>query len=714
MPPELLTLPSELRMRAAIDAKSYDPATGEFEMTISTGAAVERVDWWTGNRWVERLEISKAAIDLARLKDGAPLADTHNVFSLEGVVGVVRDAWVEGSGEGARLKGRGKLSMADDPKLARVRRDVQDGVIRNISVGYRVSAWKVTKADAEKGTLEQRTATRWVPHEVSLVPVGADPGAGIGRSEPAPQGNGAARGEYAEAADGTFSLVRDLSGARESDPSKRVDGAGTELGGANAAAQRQENQMPPELAEIEAKKRAEEQEAQRKLEAERKAKESADAAAAAERQRVLDIQGAARSLGMDVEDEGVRKLIDDGVDADKAARSLIGQAANKQPKIQGAHSGRVAVGEEQYGRMLAGAENALSARMGCTGIKEDEPGVRELRHLSMLDMARELLVEKGNLSRSEARGLTREGLLKRALHGTSDFPKITENSARKRLNQAFATEPRTFLKCVNTTTTPDFKTVSTVKMGGITALEEVGEHGEFKMATIGEKAETFVLASWGKIIGLTTELIINDDLRSFDGLARKMGRAASLLENQLHWALRTGNKVMSDGNGIYHSAHGNIGTKALSVAGLAEGFQNLLKQRDIPPKAGALGDLLRLKPYALYVPPELMLTALQLTADITPGTTTAANPLRGKLEVIEVEPLLSEAGVTNGTTTWFLDAAPSQHPHFELCYLEGESGPVIDSQEGFDVDGMKFRVRHRVALAATEWTGTFRSDGTVA
>lgn len=475
--------------------------------------------------------------------------------------------------------------------------------------------------------------------------------------------------------------------------------------------------MPPEVAED--KKRTEQEEAQRKLEAERrleadrKAKEAADAAAAAERQRVLDIQGAARTLGIDVENEAVRKLITEGVDADKAARTLIDAKAKAQPKIQGAHGARAGVGEEQYGRMRAGAETALALRMGVSGLKEDDAGVREMRHLSMLDMARELLVEKGGLSRSEARGLSREELLKRALHGTSDFPKITENSARKRLNEAFAVEPRTFLKTVNVTHTPDFKTVSTVKMGGITALEEVGEHGEFKYATIGEKAETFVLSTWGKIIGLTSELVINDDLRAFANLTRKMGRAASLLENQLHWALRTGNKVMSDGLGLYHSTHGNVGTKALSVAGLAEGFQVLLKQTDIPPKVGVAGDLLRLKPYAMYLPPELMLTGLQLTADITPGTTSAANPFRGMLEVIEVEPLLSEAGVANGTTTWFLDTNPNQHPHFELCYLDGENGPVMNQREGFEVDGIEFRVRHRVALAATEWTGTFRSDGTV-
>lgn len=706
MPPELMTLPSELRLRAAIDASSYDPKTGEFEMTISTGAAVERVDFWTGNRWVERLEISKAAIDLARLKDGAPLADTHNVFSLEGVVGVMRDAWVDGAGEGARLKGRGKLSLADDPKLARVRRDVEDGVIRNISVGYRVRSWKVTKADAEKGLLEQRLATRWVPHEVSLVPVGADPGAGIGRSEPKQGSDVEVRGEYSPQEDGTFTFVRAFAGTNETPPATRTDGAGSDHAGDEPDAQRQENPMPPKaVLSDEEKQRAEQLEAERKL-AEQKAAEG-------ERKRVLDIQEAARSLDLDIDHESVRKLITDGTDADKAARALIAIKAEAQPKIQGAHGARAEVGEEQYGRMLGGAEQALAARMGCTGIKTEEGPAREMRNLSLLDMARELLIEKGVITRSASRMLTKHELAKRAVHGTSDFPKITSNAANKRLQQAYAVQPKTFMSVVNVVDVSDFKQVSVAHLGGISALEEVGEHGEFHYATIGEKAETYVLSTWGKIVALSRQLIINDDLRAFANMTAKLGRAASVLENNLHWALRTGNKVMADGNGVYHSSHGNIGTKVLGLDGLAEGFRTMLVQRDVGPKAGELGDFINVVPSVLTVPPELLHIALQLTADITPGTVTAANPYRGKLKV-EVEPRLSAAGVTNGTTTWFLDAAPSDWPTWELAYLEGERGPVVESREGFEVDGVEIKVRHDVAMAPIDWVGTFRSNGTVA
>jgi phage major head subunit gpT-like protein len=336
-----------------------------------------------------------------------------------------------------------------------------------------------------------------------------------------------------------------------------------------------------------------------------------------------------------------------------------------------------------------------------------------MRNLPLLDMARELLIEKGVITRSEARMLTKHELVKRAVHGTSDFPKITSNAANKRLQQAYQVQPKTFMKVVNVVEVADFKQVSVAHLGGISALEEVGEHGEFHYATAGEKSETYVLSTWGKIVALSRQLIINDDLRAFANMTAKLGRAASVLENNLHWALRTGNKVMGDGLGVYHSTHANVGTKALGLDGLGIGFQTMLKQRDISPKAGELGDFINVVPAVLTVPPELMHLALQLTADITPGVVTAANPYRGKLTV-EVEPRLSAAGVTNGTTTWFLDASPSDWPTWELAYLEGERGPVVESREGFEVDGVEIKVRHDVAMAPIDWVGTFRSDGTIA
>lgn len=65
----------------------------------------------------------------------------------------------------------GSTAFAQD-----VKRDVDDGLLRGISVGYRVHAWDV---DEDKRTY---TATDWEPFEVTFTPIPADATVGVGRS----------------------------------------------------------------------------------------------------------------------------------------------------------------------------------------------------------------------------------------------------------------------------------------------------------------------------------------------------------------------------------------------------------------------------------------------------------------------------------------------------------------------------------------------------
>jgi len=64
----------------------------------------------------------------------------------------------------------GSTAFAQD-----VKRDVQDGLLRGISVGYRVYAWDVDEA------ARSYTATDWEPFEVTFTPIPADATVGVGR-----------------------------------------------------------------------------------------------------------------------------------------------------------------------------------------------------------------------------------------------------------------------------------------------------------------------------------------------------------------------------------------------------------------------------------------------------------------------------------------------------------------------------------------------------
>jgi hypothetical protein len=112
-----------------------------------------------------------AHIRMDRMNSGAPLLDTHGRWSLAAVVGVVEKAWID-NGEG-----RAVVRFSDREDVNGIWQDVQNGIIRNVSVGYAVHRYQIE--EAQGNALPVWRAVDWEPMEISLVPVPADAAAGI-------------------------------------------------------------------------------------------------------------------------------------------------------------------------------------------------------------------------------------------------------------------------------------------------------------------------------------------------------------------------------------------------------------------------------------------------------------------------------------------------------------------------------------------------------
>lgn len=132
-----------------------------FEFPFSSEYPVAR---YFGN---EVLSHDGAAADLSRLNDGAPLLFNHNP---DKVVGVVERAWIDGKDK----RGYAKVRFSRNPFAKEVLADVQDGILRGVSFGYAIDKMEERAGDF--------VATKWSPHEISLVSIPADPTIGIGRS----------------------------------------------------------------------------------------------------------------------------------------------------------------------------------------------------------------------------------------------------------------------------------------------------------------------------------------------------------------------------------------------------------------------------------------------------------------------------------------------------------------------------------------------------
>ncbi|WP_373321345.1 prohead protease/major capsid protein fusion protein [Methylobacterium bullatum] len=157
--------------RAPVRANSFDEATRTVTAVISTGAAVRRRD--QRGTFLESLQIQGF---IPATLHGVPVLDSHRQNGGRDVIGIITRAWIE-NGE---LLASIRLSAADD--VASIVQRIAEGTLRGVSVGYRVGTWR-DGTDPATGE-RTRTATAWTVHEVSFVPVPADPGATVRSAMP--------------------------------------------------------------------------------------------------------------------------------------------------------------------------------------------------------------------------------------------------------------------------------------------------------------------------------------------------------------------------------------------------------------------------------------------------------------------------------------------------------------------------------------------------
>jgi HK97 family phage major capsid protein len=164
----LVDMPQQRRL-APVQSIKADSRT--VTVMWSAGARVRRYDWWEDEHFIEELDMSSGAVDMARLMSGAPVLNTHDSSRLDSVLGVVERAWLQDG------KGYAELRFSERDDVQPYWRDVESGIIRNVSVGYSILEMREVGRDKETGYRVLR-AVKWQPFEISMVPVGADAEAG--------------------------------------------------------------------------------------------------------------------------------------------------------------------------------------------------------------------------------------------------------------------------------------------------------------------------------------------------------------------------------------------------------------------------------------------------------------------------------------------------------------------------------------------------------
>lgn len=167
-----------IQHRAATFApSSFNRETRTVDVVWTTGAQVRRYSWARDEEFDEELVVEPSALRLGRLNSGAPFLNSHRSYGLESILGVV----VEGSVRVNGGRGYATIRFSERPQVEGIIRDIEGGIIRNVSVGYRVHRFeRVAAADRKDGGARAlMRAVDWEPLEISAVAVGADAAAQV-------------------------------------------------------------------------------------------------------------------------------------------------------------------------------------------------------------------------------------------------------------------------------------------------------------------------------------------------------------------------------------------------------------------------------------------------------------------------------------------------------------------------------------------------------
>ena len=672
-------MPPQTRV-AQLEPATWREADNSLEVVWTTGSRRRAYDWFNDQVYEEELAVTPESVDMTRFEAGTmQVIDSHDTYSgVSAILGIAREGWISGG------EGRARIAFSTDPAKQGVVGDIKAGIIRAMSFGYSVQKYEITRAqDRTDGVnLPLYRAVRWTPMELTFCAVGADPNAG--------------------------SRAGDVAQTR----SQPVHGMPCEFVRADAQANKEPAMSEAELQaqrEQEAATRAAAEATQRAA-----AEAAAQAAAAAALQRAADITDlCARHNVADL----AAGLIRDGKTIDQA-RAAVLEKIGQRDAASGGHlnvRGIQTVQDEVQTR-FAGITEAINHRVDARAQLTDNG--RQFRSMSLMEIGREHLERSG----VNTRGMSRLELATAIMHhrsggsmGTSDFASLLQNVATKRLRQGYMENTPSYTRWARRApNAPDFKTMSVVNLAGAPDLLQTNEHGEFKYGAMTDGKETYSMVTYGRIVSFTRQALINDDLRGFDRLVSAFGNSAARLENRTVYAILTANANLADGGALFNATavttaggHANLtGTgTAISVTSLGVGRTMMRLQK------GLQSEELNLTPAYLIVPATQENLAYQYTsANYTPATAATINEFRAGGRTA-LEPIVEAILDASSTTAWYLAANNGAIDTVEYCFLDGAEGPVIESEVGFEVDGISYKCREDFAAKAIDFRGLYKNAG---
>lgn len=410
----------------------------------------------------------------------------------------------------------------------------------------------------------------------------------------------------------------------------------------------------------------------------------------AERERVLEIRSMCKKFNLD---DFADELIDKGTPVEEARKLILDKLASEPDSKPVTTTPRVELGESEREKVRDAMIDGLLARVGLG----DKPN--QFTGMTLYELARKSL----EVAHVQVAGDSMTIISRAITTTTSDFPIVLQNIANKAVLDGFTSEPETWKTWCDVGSVSDFNTHTLVAPGELGDIEHVPEGARYKhIDYAGEIQEQFKVEKYGGIFSLSREVIKNDDLGLLVSRARNIGITAQRKIADLVYSVLIDNPVMGDGNNLFSTAHKNVAStgSAITYDSLKAAINAMRAQKDARGKRR-----LNIKPQFVIVPASMQMDVEELLnmqyIDFQAGK---PNVLRKYNLSIVGEGRLDDAG-----TAWFL--AGPKGKTVTVFFLDGNQTPTIETRQGFDVDGIEFKVRIEAGAKALTWKALYKNPG---
>ena len=323
------------------------------------------------------------------------------------------------------------------------------------------------------------------------------------------------------------------------------------------------------------------------------------------------------------------------------------------------------------------------------------------------------------------KGIEEVQQLMESAHTTSDFPTYLEDKLNKMFYKAYTEYRSRWQNYAATKDVSDFKEITHVGLSEFDDLEVVAEDADYKYDNIDEKPGPVVnTQTRGKLLKITRQTLINDDMGRLMETPSKMARAAArTLEKAVIDVLQS-NPLAYDGVAMFDAGtHNNLLTGAssgLSEASLEEAMELMDKQTN------QNGEPTDIEAKDLIVPTALHFTARRLLESAEVQHTATADSGKGKVNVVAgMLNLIKEKRLTDDDA-WYVQGAndANETPGIIVSFLNGRENPDLMRMTNaqmlgsgrfdpylMEVDELVWKVRHDWGVNPGEWRALVKSAG---